>query len=167
MSRSSLKSFLIETGILSEVSPDWKKDFLMGSKGMPRTTEDVLNYVQDIYFTAFEGEQNIKVINKKMTKWLVEQIMTLGGPNNVGTKEREKLLTVMTWFRIAGSEGNSPKMDLTTAYDFSKNKLEEKQKKDNLDNTKHPEPPITKVEEEGLVERVYVIPDGSGRVWVK
>jgi len=168
MNKLSLKSLFIKSGLISEVTDDWKKDFFMGSKGMPKTTEDVLNYIFSIYTAAFGGEGEIKIINKKMVKWLVEQIQGLGGPTNIGTADRDKLITVMAWFKVAGGEGNLPKMDLNTAYEFSKKKLEEKNKKNIAANSQdHPEPPITKVEEEGLVERVYTIPDGSGRVWVK
>lgn len=169
MSKPSIKPFLIEYGLISEVSADWKKDFFTGAKGMPKTTEDVINYVENIYITAFGGEQNITVINKKMAKWLVEQIVQLGGTTNIGTSDREKLLIVMNWFKIAGSEGNLPKMDLNAAYEFSKKKIQEKESKEALQKnaSQFAEPPITKVEEEGLVERVYTIPDGSGRVWVK
>lgn len=67
-----------------------------------------------------------------MAKWLVEQIINLGGANNITTSDREKLITVMSWFRVAGSEGNLPKMDLNSASEFSKNKLEEKNRKENL-----------------------------------
>lgn len=165
-----VKRWFVNCGLITEVvSADWKKDFFTGAKGMPKTTELVLGSVEDIYFTAFGGEQNVTVINKKMVIWLIGQIHNIGGPLNIGTEEREKLITVMTWFRIAGSEGNLPKMDLNTAFDFSSKKIEEKNKKENLQKTAEdfPEPPIMKVEEEGLVKRVYTIPDGSGRVWVK
>lgn len=169
MNKPSIKSFILESMLISEISSDWKNDFLIGSKGMPKTTEDVLNYIENIYFTAFGGENNIRAINKKMVKWLVEQINLFGGVANVGTSDREKLITVMAWFRVAGSEGNLPKMNLNAAFELSKNKLEEKNKKEfNQKNTNEfPEPPVLKIEEEGLAERVFVIPDGSGRVWVK
>lgn len=172
MIKQTLKNFLLEYGLITEVSEDWKKDFMTGAKGMPKTTPEVINYVENIYFTAFGGESNVQVINKKMAKWLVEQITILGGPTNVGTDERNKMLVVMTWFKIAGSEGNLPKMDLNSAFEFSKKKLDEKYKKDELSKTQTQtpaleEPPLTKVEEEGLVKRVHTVPDGSGRFWVK
>ena len=169
MNRKSIKPFLIEHGLLSEVSADWKKDFITGAKGMPKTTEDVVEYVENIYFTAFGGEQNVNVINKKMAKWLVEQVINLGGPTDVGTSERDKLITVMSWFKIAGSEGDLPKMNLSAAYELSKSKIEEKNKKEKLEKNvpELSEPPVMEIEKEGLVKRVYTIPDGSGRVWVK
>ena len=55
MSKPSIKPFLIECGIISEISNEWKKDFFTGAKGMLKTTEDVVNYVENIYFTAFDG----------------------------------------------------------------------------------------------------------------
>jgi hypothetical protein len=168
MKRKSIKPFLIECGLLSEVSADWKKDFITGAKGMPKTTENIINYAENIYFTAFGGEQNVNVINKKMAKWLVEQVMKLGGPDSIGTFDREKLITVMSWFKIAGSEGNLPKMDLDAAFAFSNKKIEEKSSKEkSSSSSEFEEPPISKIEEEGLVKRVYTIPDGSGRFWVK
>lgn len=169
MKKQSIKPFLVECGLILEVSDDWKRDFLTGAKGMPKTDENVLNFIGHIYSKAFGGEQNIAVINKKMAKWLVEQVHNFGGVVNIGTEDIEKLVTVMTWFKFAGSEGNLPKMDLNTAFDFSSKKIEEKEKKENLQKNANEfsEPPISKVEEEGLVKRVYTIPDGSGRFWVK
>jgi len=169
MNKISIKSFLFENGLISEISADWKKDFLLGSKGMTKTTEDVLNYVENIYFTAFDGEDNVRAINKKMVNWLIKQIVSMGGPANIGTTDRDKMITIFSWLRIAGSEGKLPTLDLNSAFELSNKKLEEKGKKETAQKAadEFPEPPITKVEEEGLVKRVYTIPDGSGRVWVK
>jgi len=169
MNKISIKSFLFENGLISEVSADWKKDFLLGSKGMTKASEDTINYAENIYFTGFGGEENVRAINKTMANWLVKQIIALGGPVNVGTTDRDKMITVFSWLKIAGSEGKMPTMDLNAAFEFANKKLEEKQKKETTQKTADelPEPPITKVEQEGLVERVYTIPDGSGRVWVK
>lgn len=165
----SIKPFLVKVGLLLEADLGWVEDFLKGAKGMPKTTQDVLDYVLSVYGNAFDGLNNVTVFNRKMIRWLVEQITALGGPTNIDTQNREKLLTVMSWFKIAGSEGNLPKMTLDKAFEFSKNKIEEKSKKDNIQkgSNEFPEPPITKVEQEGLVDRAYVVPDGSGRVWVK
>lgn len=167
MNKKSIKPILLEWGLLSEVSEDWKKDFLTGAKGMPKTSEDVLSYALSIYAAAFNGEQNITVINKKMMKWLVEKIIFLTGRGeDISANQKDALITVMTWFKVAGSEGNIPKMPLEAAYEFSKKKLAEKEKQ-NTSLGKGVEPPVSKVEEEGLGERVYVIPDGSGRFWIK
>lgn len=75
MNKSSIKPFLIECGIISEVSADWKKDFISGTKGMPKANEDVINYAENIYFTSFEGEQNISIITRKWQNGLLNKLL--------------------------------------------------------------------------------------------
>lgn len=164
MSKFSLKSFLIESGFIQEVSSDWRNDFITGAKNMPKTTDAVLDYIQDIYFTAFGGEQNVQVINKKMARWLVEQVILLGGPANIDTTSRNKILRVMQWFRIAGAEGNIPKMTLDAAFALADAKIIEREQKAQAPQE---EPEETEIEKTKLVKRIYTLPDGSGRFWVE
>jgi len=169
MNKISIKSFLLENGLISEVSADWKNDFLKGSKGMTKTTEDVINYAENIYFTGFGGEENVRVINKPMANWLIKQIIALGGPANVGTIDRDKMITIFSWLKIAGGPGNMATMDLNAAFEYASGKIEEKQKKENADKgqeeDKTNEPPLGPAEEKGLAKRVKTLPDG--RYWVK
>lgn len=164
MNKLSLKSFLFENGFLTEVSMDWRNDFITGAKNMPKTTDAVLDYVQNIYFTAFDGEQNVQAINKKMARWLVEQVITLGGPANVDTISRNKMIRVMQWLKIAGAEGNMPKMSLDAAFTLADSKIIEREKKA---QTPQEEPEETEVEKSKLVKRIYTLQDGSGRFWVE
>jgi len=169
MNKISIKSFLFENGLISEVSADWKKDFLLGSKGMTKSSEDTINYAENIYFTGFGGEENVRVINKTMANWLIKQITSLGGPANVGTIDRDKMITIFSWLKISGSEGNMPKMDLNAAFEYANGKIEDKKKKENADKgqeeDKTNEPPLGPAEEKGLAKRVKTLPDG--RYWVK
>ena len=169
MNKISIKSFLLENGLISEVSADWKNNFLKGSKGMTKTTEDVINYAENIYFTGFGGEENVRAVNNVMANWLIKQIIALGGPANVGTIDRDKMITIFSWLRISGGPANMPTMDLNAAFEYASGKIEDKKNKENADKgqeeDKTNEPPLGPAEEKGLVKRVKTLPDG--RYWVK
>lgn len=165
MKKPSIKPFLIECGIITEVSAKWTSK--IKKNDIP---DDVYEYAADVYFSGYQGESNVKNVDLILATWLMTQINNLGGPENIGTQEREKLIIIASYAHFLEESGETPtgflQNDLEQTYEFAKDKLEEEKEKQER-GTDVEEAPITKVEQEGLVTRIYSIPDGSGRVWVK
>ena len=165
MNKFSIKPFLIECGVILEASTKWTSKVKKNN-----ISDDVYEYASDVYFSGFQGEANVKEVNLILATWLITQINSLGGPQEIGTKEREKLITIVSYAKFLEDNNENPnsflKNNLDETYEFAKEKLEEEKEKQDR-GTDIEEAPITKVEQEGLVNRIYSIPDGSGRVWVK
>ena len=49
---STLKKF----GIIQEMN-DWKKHFTDGTKGQPKTDPEILDFVEELIYQVFEGNQ--------------------------------------------------------------------------------------------------------------
>lgn len=166
MNKSSIKPFLIECGIISESSIKWTNKVQS-----PNVSSEISDYAADIYFKGFDGESNVKEVNLIVATWLIAQVNKLGGPENIGTKDREKLITIIAYYKLLEDKDDSGatgflKNDLNETFEFAKERLEEEKEKQERGSDIE-EAPITKAEETGLVTRVYSIPDGSGRVWVR
>jgi hypothetical protein len=163
----SIKRFFEENGVILEMK-DWKSHFLAGTKGMPRTEATILDYVEDLLRNVYDDAEKVK--NNRLAPWLVKQVSQIG-VGNIGTSEREKMLTIIEWVKEVGGEGNIPKMNLNQAFDFSAQALEKRGKLKKQAEKKDDKPavgiPQTKDEKEGKILRVGVVNDGSNRMWVK
>lgn len=136
---------------------------------MPKTELPILNYVEHLLKSAYEDPN--KVLNNGLGPWLVKIVAGLG-VENIGTKERAKIMRVIEWVKIAGAEGNIPKMDLDQAFTYAEESLAKRAKKEE-ERKKAAEAPPEQVskpipgEETGDIVRVGTINDGTGRFWVR
>src|ERR1035437_1384027 len=162
----SLKNFFTTNGLLTEAYSDrWKQSFLVGEDGMPQTSREVLDYVEDIYINGFNGRNNVDDVNVPLIKWLIHEIDILG-LEDIDHTERNELITVVKLYSVTKDESSIIKMGLKSAFamaqkDFGIQKQPEKPKETPIIESPIPE----NIKE--LVDRVYDVPDGSGRVWVR
>ena len=125
MNKSSIKPFLIECGIISESSIKWTNKVQS-----PNVSSEISDYAADIYFKGFDGESNVKEVNLIVATWLIAQVNKLGGPENIGTKDREKLITIIAYYKLLEDKDDSGatgflKNDLNETFEFAKERLEE------------------------------------------
>lgn len=149
---------------------DWKQHFLDGTKGMKKTNIEILNYVESLLKDVFENNSD-KINNNPLAPWIVGIISSIG-VENIDSNERTQLLKILEWFKITGSTGNVPKMTLQQAYDFVMASLDKIQKKKEGELVKKEPISTTSIpplqdELDKKIERIFVLPDGSGRMWVK
>lgn len=190
-----IKKQLIAFGIIEEMR-DWKQHFINGTKGMPKTEIQYLNYVEGLLKKAYDGDEE-KVNNNQLAPWLVNVIKTIG-IENINTEKLNKIKTTIEYVKKTGNVANIPKMDLNGAATFSKEKLDkiaekekEKEQKaavekevgnkdvemfdvDGEEKDKNKTParviedyPLLADEAAGNIKRIWTPGDGSGRMWVQ
>lgn len=167
----SLITYFLNSGqiFLSEMR-DWRQHFINGTKGMKKTSIDVLDYVEALLKETFENNTE-KVNNNPLAPWLVNTVASIG-IENIDSNQRKQLLTILSWAKETNSIGNIPKMNFQQAYDFATESLEKIKRKKEQSSTNQPEinqqdiPPLED-ELKGKIERIATLPDGSGRMWVK
>ena len=107
----SLTNYIIENLLFEDT--EWKQHFLVGSKGMPKTNPDIINYVEKLYKVAYAGEADYKV-KLNMAKWLIQVIEQLlvaqgkhagDGVKSITPEQTEKFLTIVKYAKEVGGEG--------------------------------------------------------------
>jgi hypothetical protein len=152
---STLKKF----GIIQEMN-DWKKHFTDGTKGQPKTDPEILDFVEELIYQVFEGNQE-KINNCRLAPWLIKTIKEKG-VDEFTEEDKQKILSVLNWFKLSGNDNAIKNMNLNDAYDFVENKDDSKK-----DVQQEEEAPHLKAEKQGRIKRIYSINDGSKRIWVE
>ncbi len=156
---STLKNF----GVIQEMN-DWKKHFTDGTKGQPKTDPQILDFVEELIFEVFEGNQE-KINNCRLAPWLIK-IVKEKGLNSVSEEDINKLKSVLSWFKLSGNEGNIKNMNLDDAFEYAENKglkkKEEPEQKEVEEDVPHLE-----AEKQGRIKRIHSVNDGSKRIWVE
>ncbi len=164
---STLKSF----GIILEMN-DWKKHFLAGTKGQPKTDVETLDFVEKLLKDSFENNTQ-KVNNCKLAPWVVKIVKEIGF-NDISEIQLEKLKTILQWFNITGSEGNISKLTLDQAFESAKKSLDKIKSKESQNKTSEETETSTEDivdhlndEKRRLIKRIFQVNDGSNRLWVE
>jgi hypothetical protein len=153
---------LIEYGVIQEFN-DWEQHFLAGTKGQPKTDPIIIDYVKDLLDEVFAGQPD-KVKNCRLAPWLVAAVKSIG-LENIDTAQRNKMLDVINWFKMTGTEGPFKNRDLNSAHEFVIAKLA-KDKRDEPKQQDQPEEgPYLQAEKEGRIKRISSA--GNGRIWVE
>lgn len=94
---------LASFGLLNEMN-DWKSHFTNGTKGMPKTDEPILNYVENILRRSFDNDEN-KVKNNPLAPWLVMTIKNIG-PEHITTAVLNQIKSVIEYAKKTGNVSN-------------------------------------------------------------
>jgi len=179
----NLIEHLEKLGLLTEMK-NWYEIYQKGNphKQIRPTDISILDFVNSLLQKAYEGKKNAKnkVVNSIIAPWLVEGMIAVSGVENIGTKEIEEIKTVLTWFVHEKSGGNINKiksLNLSQASVFAKEAVEKIKKEEEESEKRKKEAgkqsgethkyPQTEDEKQGKITRIYDLPDGSGRFWVK
>lgn len=139
---------------------DWKKHFTDGTKGQPKTDPEILDFVEELIFQVFEGNQE-KINNCRLAPWLVKAVKEKG-LEDFTEEEKQKALSVLNWFKLSGNDNALKNMNLDDAYDFVENKEDSKK-----DIQQEEEAPHLEAEKQGRIKRIYSVNDGTKRIWVE
>ncbi len=128
---------LIDFGLIYEMK-DWKQHFIQGTKGMPKTEEPILKYVENILKKSFDGAEE-RVFNNPLAPWLVLCIKEIG-PQNINTAKMTQIKTVIDYFKTSGNaafvsakrkaDGEFEVTTLDNAAAYAQNKLDVIKKKE-------------------------------------
>ncbi len=127
MNKQSLDKNLL-TNLLE--MKDWKQHFTNGTKGMPKTDPRILKYVENILKKSYDNNEE-KVNNNPIAPYLVKVITEIG-PENINTEKINRISAIINYVKKTGNVANMPKMDLTQASDFAKEKLDKFDEKEKL-----------------------------------
>jgi hypothetical protein len=158
----NIVSTLKKYGVIQEMN-DWKKHFTDGTKGQPKTDPTILEFVEDLIFQVFENNEE-KVKNCKLAPWVVK-IVKETGVDNVSDEQKNKILTVLNWFKLSGNEGNIKNMTLDDAFEYAESKGIKNDKKEEEKPVE--DTPLLQAEKDGRIRRIYTVNDGSKRIWVE
>lgn len=159
----NIVSTLKKYGVIQEMN-DWKKHFTDGTKGQPKTDPTILEFVEDLIFQVFENNEE-KVKNCKLAPWVIKVVKEIG-VDNVSDEQKNKILTVLNWFKLSGNEGNIKNMTLDDAFDYAESKGIKKDKKEE-EKPVEEDTLILDAEKEGRIKRIHTVSDGSRRIWVE
>lgn len=159
----NIVSTLKKYGVIQEMN-DWKKHFTDGTKGQPKTDPEILDFVEDLIFQVFQGNEE-KVKNCKLAPWVVKIVKEIG-VNDISEEQKNKISTVLNWFKLSGNEGNIKNMNLDDAFQYAENKGVSKKEKEE-EKPVEEDTLILDAEKEGRIKRIYTVNDGSKRIWVE
>ena len=180
----NLKKHLDNLGLLTELN-NWYQVYLQGDprRQIRPTDEQLLQYVKNLLAVGYQDESgetfNRKVDNNPLAPWLIKIALSFGSLGEVGTVDRERMLTVIRWFRSSKSGGNIRKienLDLGKGHQIADKDLEEletklkqteKRVKERGEEKEKYATPETADEVANKIKRIYDLPDGSGRFWAK
>lgn len=160
----NIVSTLKKYGVIQEMN-DWKKHFTDGTKGQPKTDPTILDFVEDLIFQVFENNEE-KVKNCKLAPWVIKIVKEIG-LDQISDEQKNKLLTVLSWFKLSGNEGNIKNMTLDDAFEYAESKGITKKDKKEDEKTVEEDIPILEAEKQGRIKRVHTVSDGSRRIWVE
>lgn len=133
----SILNKLIDFGLIYEMK-DWKQHFIQGTKGMPKTEEPILKYVENILKKSFDGAEE-RVFNNPLAPWLVMCVKQIG-PQNINTAKIAQIKTVIDYFKTSGNaafvtakrkaDGEFEVTTLENAAAYAQNKLDVIKKKE-------------------------------------
>jgi len=156
-------STLTKFGVIQEMN-DWKKHFTDGTKGQPRTDTAILDFVEELIFEVFEGNEE-KVNNCRLAPWVIK-IVKEKGLNNVSEEDTNKIKSVLKWFKLSGNEGSIKNMNLDDAFEYAENKGTLKKKESEPQEVEEDAPHL-EAEKQGRIKRIYSVNDGSRRIWIE
>jgi hypothetical protein len=159
----NIVSTLKKYGVIQEMN-DWKKHFTDGTKRQPKTDPEILDFVEDLIFQVFQGNEE-KVKNCKLAPWVVKIVKEIG-VNDISEEQKNKISTVLNWFKLSGNEGNIKNMNLDDAFQYAENKGVSKKEKEE-EKPVEEDTLILDAEKEGRIKRIYTVNDGSKRIWVE
>lgn len=187
--KNSILNRLIEFGLIYEMR-DWKSHFTNGTKGMPKTEEPILKYVENLLKKFFENDQE-KITNNPLAPWLVMSIKQIG-PQNINTNKLNQFKNVIEYFKKSGNaaflsakrnaDGTFEVTPLDQADKYASDKLaiitKKEEEKKEMEKPVSASPgeekeekgdsiPLNRDETDGRIKRVWQANDGSQRMWVQ
>jgi hypothetical protein len=159
-------SFLIES------DNSWKQLFLTGQKGLPKTNIDTLDYIERLLADLYDGDP-IKIEKSKIKIWLVKIINKIGGIDEIGMDELAEIKKTLEWYKATSNYDQIKDLDLASSYNIAIKYFDKKEKDSKLSNTKdsslknEEEIELLQDEKDGKIQRLYVLPDGTRRMWIK
>jgi len=157
-------STLKEFGVIQELN-DWRKHFTDGTKGQPKTDPEILDYVEELLYEVFEGNEE-KVNNCRLAPWTIKIVKEIG-ISNITEEQKNKLTTVLKWFKKTGNDTKVKTLNLDDAFEYCEKGLTKEKEKPEEKPEEADDSPHLQAEKEGRIKRIYSVNDGSKRIWIE